>query len=50
MDKSEFIKSLQKVKIVIGNGFDLYCGLKTKYKDYFDHNKDMQRLLPMQLL
>lgn len=40
MDKSEFIKSLQKVKIVIGNGFDLYCGLKTKYKDYFDHNKD----------
>lgn len=40
MDKSEFIKSLQKAKIVVGNGFDLYCGLKTKYKDYFDHNKD----------
>lgn len=40
MDKSEFIKSLQKVKIVIGNGFDLYCGLKTKYSDFFESNYD----------
>lgn len=40
VDKRDFIKSLPKVKIVIGNGFDLYCGLKTKYKDYFDNNKD----------
>lgn len=22
--------------LIIGNGFDLACGLKSKYKDFFD--------------
>lgn len=35
MNKKEFVKSLQKVKIVLGNGFDLHCGLKTSYYHYF---------------
>lgn len=26
-------------KLVIGNGFDLYCGLKTKYEDFFNYEK-----------
>lgn len=40
MDKREFVKSLSKVKIVVGNGFDLYCGLDTKYSDFFEGNYD----------
>ena len=39
MNKSDFVKSLRKVKIVIGNGFDLHCGLKSSYEDYFDYYK-----------
>lgn len=35
MDKKELIHSLPGVKIVIGNGFDLHCGLKTSFFDYF---------------
>lgn len=39
MDKQTFIKSLENVKLVIGNGFDLHCGLKSKYSDYFLYYK-----------
>lgn len=39
MTKEEFVKSLSNVKIVFGNGADLYCGLKTKYSDYFETKK-----------
>ncbi|MBQ7994734.1 MAG: helix-turn-helix domain-containing protein [Bacilli bacterium] len=35
MEKREYIHNLKNVKLVIGNGFDLHCGLKTSYKDYF---------------
>lgn len=35
MDKQEYIKSLKNVRIVLGNGFDLHCGLHTKYSDYY---------------
>lgn len=40
--KNEVVKSLKNVKLVIGNGFDLYCHLKTSYADYFlfDNNKN----------
>lgn len=31
---------LTNVKIIIGNGFDLHCGLRTSYKDYFAFRKD----------
>ena len=34
MDKKEYIRSLDNVKLVVGNGFDLHCGLKTSYFDY----------------
>lgn len=38
MDKQEYIKSLKNVKIVLGNGFDLHCGLHSKYSDYYCKN------------
>ena len=40
--KRDTILELKNVKLVIGNGFDLHCGLKTKYRDYFlsDKNKN----------
>lgn len=38
MNKIEFIKSLKNVKVVIGNGFDLHCGLHTTYSDYYCKN------------
>lgn len=43
MNKEEYIKSLKKVKIVIGNGFDLHCGLHTKYSDYYCKNHETYR-------
>ena len=33
MEKNEAIKQL----LIIGNGFDLACGLKSSYKDFFDN-------------
>ena len=45
MDKKELIQKLDNVKLVIGNGFDLYCGLKTKYSDYFLHNTSKNKIL-----
>lgn len=38
MNKKEYIKKLPKVKIVLGNGFDLHCGLHTTYSDYYCKN------------
>lgn len=38
MDKREYLHSLKNVKIVLGNGFDLHCGLHTKYSDYYCKN------------
>lgn len=40
MNKEVFIKSLKDVKLVIGNGFDLHCGLHTKYSDFYCKNID----------
>lgn len=40
MNKKEFIKNLSLVKIIFGNGFDLFCGLNSKYSDYFNFRKD----------
>lgn len=36
ISKYELVQNLKNVKLVIGNGFDLNCGLKTKYADFFD--------------
>ena len=35
MTKEEMIKDLKNVKLVIGNGYDLHCGLKSSYADFF---------------
>lgn len=45
MYKKELIQKLDNVKLVIGNGFDLYCALKTKYSDYFLHNASKNKIL-----
>lgn len=40
MRKYDLIHSLPAIKLVIGNGFDLYCGLETRYVDYFNSRKE----------
>ena len=35
MKQDNVSHDIKNVKIVLGNGFDLFCGLKTSYKDYF---------------
>lgn len=37
VSKNKAIKTLKKVKLVIGNGFDLQCKLHSSYKDYFEN-------------
>lgn len=37
--KYDLIRELKKVKLIIGNGFDLHCNLKTSYRDYFLHSE-----------
>ena len=39
MTREEQVKRFKNVKLVIGNGFDLHCNLKTSLKDYFNYNK-----------
>lgn len=34
------IKDLKNVKLVIGNGYDLHCGLKSSYADFFMRDAD----------
>ena len=43
MRKDEIVKNLKNVKLVIGNGFDLYCGLKTSYRDFFVRDQDKNK-------
>lgn len=43
--KEETLRELKKVKIVVGNGFDLFCGLKTTYKDFFSFYHDKYEYL-----
>ena len=41
----EFLQKLKNVKVVLGNGFDLYCGLRTRYSDYYKwRGKDYREL------
>ena len=39
-------KMSRKCKLVLGNGFDLYCELKTRYSDYFNGKKDFFNKIP----
>lgn len=41
MRKEDIIRNLKNVKLVIGNGFDLFCGLKTSYSDFFNYDKTL---------
>ncbi len=34
-NKFKVVHDLKKVKLILGNGFDLQCHLKTSYSDYF---------------
>ena len=36
VSKNEAIHRLPKIKLVIGNGFDLHCGMHSSYADYFN--------------
>ena len=38
--KREIVKNLSNKKVVLGNGFDLFCGLKTTYSDFFESQKE----------
>ena len=35
INKKEYIKNLRNIKLVVGNGFDIHCGLHSKYSHYF---------------
>ena len=41
--KREIVKKLSNKKIVLGNGFDLFCGLKTSYNDFFKSQSENYR-------
>lgn len=41
--KRELVQYLPKIKLVLGNGFDLHCGLNTKDSDYFNTNSEKYR-------
>lgn len=35
--KDNLIKNLKETRLITGNGYDLFCGLKTKYSDFFNY-------------
>ena len=43
--KYEIIHELKNVKLILGNGFDLQCHLKTSYADYFLYDKSKNNIL-----
>lgn len=43
MTKRELVQYLPKIKLVLGNGFDLHCGLNTKDSNYFNTNSEKYR-------
>lgn len=43
--KYEIVHELKNVKLIIGNGFDLQCHLKTSYSDYFLFDKPKLKIL-----
>lgn len=40
MNVKELVHNLKNIKIITGNGFDLRCGLHSRYCDYFYYNYD----------
>ena len=45
MDKKTFLSQLSNIKVIIGNGFDLHCGLHTRYEDFYIKNYEKYDLL-----
>lgn len=41
--KNEMIHNLKNVKLVLGNGFDLHCHLKTTYSDFFHYYEEKNK-------
>ena len=39
IETSEFVHSLENVKLVLGNGFDLHCKLHSSYWNYFQKHR-----------
>lgn len=40
MTRKEMVHSLPSVKLVLGNGFDLHCGLRSSFQHYYVFSKD----------
>lgn len=45
VSKSKTVHELKNVKLVLGNGFDLHCGLKTSYSNYFESNDSKNKVI-----
>lgn len=43
--KDDGLQKLVNVKIILGNGFDLFCDLRTSYGDYFSKQKKKYELI-----
>ena len=43
LSQKEVINNLKNVKLILGNGFDLHCGLKSKYSDYFESSVEKDK-------
>ena len=39
------LHKLRYVKVILGNGFDLYCGLHTSYLDFFHQREDLYKTI-----
>ena len=42
--KKDILSSLSNIKIVMGNGFDMFCNLKSSYEDFFKTRKEYHSL------
>lgn len=42
--KRDIVRKLSNIKIVLGNGFDLFCGLKSSYNDFFEYRKEQYKM------
>lgn len=45
MNKYDYIHSLEQVKLILGNGYDLHCKLHSSYKDYLIKNRTLYKYI-----
>lgn len=43
--KYKIVHELKNVKLILGNGYDLQCHLKTSYADYFLYDERKNNIL-----